>query len=67
MCSRAGRLKGVSTSSQFTPLGLKGYPKSHKMRYDPVNGVINTVCIVEIREKAVAPETGMWTLDEPSI
>ena len=58
MLKRAGRLRGVSKSGLLTQLSLKGYPRSHKMRYDPGNGVCNTVWIVGIRERPAAPEAG---------
>ncbi len=58
MLKRAGRLRGVSKSGLLTHLSLKGYPRSHKMRYDPGNGLCNTVWIVGIRERLAAPEAG---------
>jgi hypothetical protein len=42
----------------LTQLSLKGYPISHKMRYDTGDGVCNTVWIVWIRERPAAPEAG---------
>jgi hypothetical protein len=58
MLKRAGRLRGVSKSRLLTKLSLKGYPKSHKIRYDPGNGLCNTVWIDGIQERPAAPEAG---------
>jgi hypothetical protein len=55
---RAGRLRGVSKSGLLTQLSLKGYPRSHKMRHDPGDGVVNTVWLVGIRERMGAPAAG---------
>ncbi len=58
MIKRAGRLRGVSKSGLLTQLSLKGYPRSHKMRYDAGNGLCNTAWIVGTRERPEAPEAG---------
>jgi hypothetical protein len=55
---RTGRLQGVSKSGLLTQLSLKGYPRYHKLRYDPGNGVCNIIWIVGIRERPAAPEAG---------
>ncbi len=58
MLKREWRLKGVSKSGLLTQLSLKGYPRSPKMRYDPGDGVVNTVWIKGVRERPAAPEVG---------
>jgi hypothetical protein len=57
---RAGRLRGVSKSSLLNQLSLKGYTRLIKKRYDPGDGVCNTLWIVGIREGPVAPKAGEW-------
>jgi hypothetical protein len=56
MLKKVGRLRGVSKSGLLTLLSFKGYPRSHKIRDDPGNGVCNTVWIVGMRERPTAPE-----------
>ena len=43
MLKRAGRLRGVPKSGLLIQLSLKGYPRFREMRYDPGDGVCNTV------------------------
>ena len=48
---KEGKLGGMSESGVMTQLAFRGYPKSHKARFDPGNGEVNTVWVRGVRER----------------
>jgi hypothetical protein len=48
---KQGTLSGVSRSGVLTRLAFRGYPMSHKMRFDPGKGAINDVWVIGVRER----------------